>query len=254
VTLDSVDLLDVRITSATATDVLAQIERRMGSSADPLFVAFANANTLNLASTNADYRAALGRADLVLNDGIGVALAARMLNRRFPENLNGTDFLPRLLTLAADRGWRLFLLGGEAGTAKAAADNLRGRIPNLQVVGADHGYLTPKSDREVVSRIRAGDAQVVLVGMGNPAQEYWLAANLGATGAQIGIGVGAFLDFAAGRVARAPGWLRRARLEWVWRMVIEPRRLWRRYLVGNPLFLYRAARYTRRMRYQGGAA
>jgi len=253
VTLDSVDLLGVRITSATAADVLAQIDRRMGAPADPWFVAFANANTLNLASTNADYRSALNRADLVLNDGIGVALAARMLNRRFPENLNGTDFLPRLLELAANRGWRVFLLGGEAGTAKAAADNLRGRIPKLQVVGVDHGYLTPESNRELVGRIRASGAQVVLVGMGNPAQEYWIARNFDATGARLAIGVGAFLDFAAGRVARAPAWMRRARMEWIWRLMIEPRRLWRRYLVGNPLFLFRSARHARRAKYRPAA-
>jgi exopolysaccharide biosynthesis WecB/TagA/CpsF family protein len=253
VTLDSVDLLGVRITSATAADVLAQIDRRMGAPADPWFVAFANANTLNLASTNADYRSALNRADLVLNDGIGVALAARMLNRRFPENLNGTDFLPRLLELAANRGWRVFLLGGEAGTAKAAADNLRGRIPKLQVVGVDHGYLTPESNRELAGRIRASGAQVVLVGMGNPAQEYWIARNLDATGARLAIGVGAFLDFAAGRVARAPAWMRRARMEWIWRLMIEPRRLWRRYLVGNPLFLFRSVRHARRAKYRPAA-
>ncbi len=252
-TLQSVDLLDVSITSATAGDVLAQIERRMEAPADPLFVAFANAHTLNLASTNADYRSVLSRADLVLNDGIGVALAARMLNRRFPENLNGTDFLPQLLTLAAEKGWRVFLLGGQAGTAKAASDSLRRRIPNLQVVGVDHGYLTPASNREVVSRIRASGAQVVLVGMGNPAQEFWIAGNLDATGARLAIGVGAFLDFAAGRVARAPAWMRRVRMEWMWRLAIEPRRLWRRYLVGNPLFLFRSVRHARRAKYRPAA-
>ena len=252
-TLDSVDLLDVRITSATAEDVLTQIDRRMAAPADPWSVAFANAHTLNLASTNPDYRAVLNRADLVLNDGIGVALAARMLNRRFPENLNGTDFLPGLLRLAADRGWRVFLLGGQPGTAQAASDRLRGRIPNLQVVGVGHGYMTRESNSEVVGRIRGSGTQVLLVGMGNPAQELWIARNLDATGARLAIGVGAFLDFAADRVARAPAWMRRARMEWIWRLVIEPRRLWRRYLVGNPLFLFRSIRHARRAKYRPAA-
>ena len=172
---------------------------------DPLFVAFANAQTLNLASTDADYRGVLNRADLVLNDGIGVALAARMLNKRFPENLNGTDFLPRLLTLAADRGWRVFLLGGEGDTAKAASDGLRGLMPNLQVVGTDHGYQTGELNREVVGRIRASGAQIVLVGMGNPAQEYWIARNLDATGARLAIGVGAYRGRGARGHRRRPG-------------------------------------------------
>jgi exopolysaccharide biosynthesis WecB/TagA/CpsF family protein len=253
VSLEQVDILGVGIASAPAAEVLAQIERHVPSGGAQ-FIAFANANTLNLASQSAYYRAVLNRADLILNDGVGVALAARMKNRRFPENLNGTDFTPRLLALAAARGWNVYLLGGNEGTAAEAAAKLIQRIPGLRVVGTHHGYLTSESTSQVVARIRAARADVVVVAMGNPAQEYWLAANLDATGARIGIGVGAFLDFAAGRVARAPGWLRRARLEWAWRLVIEPRRLWRRYLVGNPLFLYRAMRYTRRMRYQGGPA
>jgi len=252
VSLDQVDILGVGITSAPAADVLDDIDRRVPYG-HALFIAFANANTLNLASQSAYYRAVLNRADLILNDGVGVAMAARMKNRRFPENLNGTDFTPRLLDLAAARGWNVYLLGGAEGTASEAAENLCRQTPNLRVAGTHHGYLTSESTNEVVASIRAAKADVVVVAMGNPTQEYWLAANLDATGARIGIGVGAFLDFAAGRVARAPGLLRRARLEWLWRLAIEPRRLWRRYVVGNPLFLFRAARYSRRMRYQGGA-
>ena len=251
-TLDSVDLLGVSVTSGSSADVLAQIERRMDA-ADPLFVAFANANTLNLASTNPAYRNVLNKADLVLNDGIGVALGARMLGKRFPENLNGTDFLPLLLKLAASRGWAVFLLGGTAGTAETAAEKLSQRIAGLHIAGVHHGYLTPESSGDLVASVRASGAKVVLAGMGNPAQEFWLASNLEASGAQLGVGVGAFLDFAAGRVARAPEWMRRRRLEWVWRLMVEPRRLWRRYLVGNPLFLLRAARRARRARYRPAA-
>jgi exopolysaccharide biosynthesis WecB/TagA/CpsF family protein len=252
-TLDSVDLLGVSVTSGASADVLAQIERRMDAAADPLFVAFANANTLNLASTNADYRHVLNKADLVLNDGFGVALGARMLNRRFPENLNGTDFLPHLLKLAAGRGWPVFLLGGTAGTAETAADKLSQHIADLRIAGVHHGYLTAQSNSDLVATIRASGARVLLAGMGNPGQEFWLASNLEASGAQLGVGVGAFLDFAAGRVARAPVWMRRLRLEWFWRLMVEPRRLWRRYLVGNPLFLLRAARHARRARYRPAA-
>jgi len=251
-TLDSTDLLGVTVTSGSSADVLAQIERRMDAG-DPLFVAFANANTLNLASTNANYQRVLNDADLVLNDGFGVALGARMVGRRFPENLNGTDFLPHLLALAASRGWAVFLLGGTAGTADEAAEKLSGRIAGLRIAGTHHGYLTPKSNDDLVAAIRASGAKVVLAGMGNPGQELWLASNLEASGAQLGVGVGAFLDFAAGRVARAPAWMRRRRLEWVWRLMVEPRRLWRRYLVGNPLFLFRAARHARRVRYRPAA-
>lgn len=237
----TVRLLGVPILQATTVEALLLIEQFM-QDAPPALVAFANAHTLNLASSDASYRKVLQQATAVLNDGTGLALAARLHGKRFPENLNGTDFTPALLHLSAERGWRVFLLGAAPGVAEDAAQRLQRSVPGLTIAGWHHGFFGRAEDDQISIAIRAAAADVVLVGMGNPLQEQWLAANLPATGARLGLAVGAFLDFTAQRVPRAPVWMRSLGIEWIWRLAHEPRRLWRRYVVGNPIFLWRAAR------------
>jgi exopolysaccharide biosynthesis WecB/TagA/CpsF family protein len=202
---------------------------------------YVNAHSLNLAFRDGRYHAALRSADLVLNDGVGLDLAAWMRGRRFPENLNGSDFTLRLLELAADKGWRVYLYGGLPGVATAVRERLSHTIEHLHVVGVCDGY-TAKPDGEIVDDIRAARADVVIVALGQPQQELWLDTHLAGTGCHLGVGVGAFLDFVSGRVARAPRWMNRLGIEWLFRLAHEPGRLWRRYVVGNPLFLWRAWR------------
>lgn len=206
---------------------------------EPSLVAYANAHTLNLASSDPSYREVLLRARIVLNDGAGIAVAARIQGHRFPANLNGSDFNPAILGLAAERGWPVYFVGAKPGVAERAAAAMTGRYPALQVVGCRDGYWPPGTDDAVVATIKTSGAALVMAAMGNPLQEMWLDRHLAATGARIGIGVGAFFDFAAGEVPRAPAWMNRWGIEWVFRLAQEPRRLWKRYVVGNPLFLAR---------------
>ncbi|CAN5904481.1 WecB/TagA/CpsF family glycosyltransferase [soil metagenome] len=241
-------VLGVPVVKADPESALRAIESAFESARSggpPALLAYVNAHTLNLAAEDPDYRDLLCRAALVLNDGAGLALAARLQGDRFPANLNGSDFSPALLELAARRGWRVFLLGGRPGVAEEATRRLQARIGGLQIVGARDGYFPPGRDAEVAAEVRAAGADLMMVAMGNPLQERWLEAHLEATGARLGIGVGAFLDFASGRVARAPAWLNRLGIEWVWRLAREPRRMWRRYILGNPLFLWRVCRGPR---------
>ena len=208
-------------------------------------LAYVNAHTLNLAMHIDDLRRSLIRSRLVMNDGVGLNLAARMRGERFPENLNGSDFTFRLLRLAASRNWGIFFLGGEPGVAEVAAGRLTEQIEGLRVVGVSHGF-TKESDELLVQRVRRAGAALLIVALGSPRQEIWLDRNLEATGALVGIGVGAFLDFTAGRVRRAPRWMNVLGIEWCFRLVQEPRRLWRRYIIGNPVFLLRAWQHRRR--------
>lgn len=239
--LPSVEILGVEVTSASSSAAVDEIER-LADGEPPLLVVYVNAHTLNLASTDDSYLELIRSAGVVLNDGIGVALAARLHGHRFPENLNGSDFNPRILELAARRRWRVFLLGASAGVAETAARRLVERWPDLEIVGTRDGFFSRSQDAEVAASIKALSADLVMVAMGNPLQERWLAENLHATGARVGVGVGAFFDFTAGTAKRAPGWMNRAGIEWVWRLVQEPRRLWKRYVVGNPVFLVRVLR------------
>ena len=247
--IPTIEILGVPLVRLTADEALDEIER-LAESSPPVFVAHANAYTLNSAAGDPSYGEVLRRAGLVLNDGKGVMLAARLLGDRFPADLNGNFFTPLLLRRAADRSWPVYLLGARPGVAAAAADVLVGSIPELQVSGVHDGYLSPADLDGVIAGIRDSGAEVLLVALGNPRQERWLDEHLAKTGVRIGVGVGAFFDFQTGTIPRAPEWMNRLGLEWVHRLVLEPRRMWRRYLVGNPLFLARVlrSRFARKSR------
>jgi exopolysaccharide biosynthesis WecB/TagA/CpsF family protein len=237
--LETITVLGVEVNKLTSTRALAEIAG--WAAGQPRMLAYVNAHTLNLAARDDDLRDALGRCELVLNDGFGLSLAAMMRGERFPENMNGSDFTVRLLELASSRGWRVFFYGGEPGVAAAAAERLSARIEGLDIVGVRDGF-GGESEELVAGHVADARADLLIVALGSPRQELWLARNLGLSGAQVGVGVGAFLDFSAGRVRRAPRWMNVLGVEWCFRLVQEPRRLWRRYVVGNPLFLMRAWR------------
>jgi exopolysaccharide biosynthesis WecB/TagA/CpsF family protein len=239
--LPSIEILGIPIACIDAPEALMEIER-LQERPSPALVAYVNAHSINLATQNPSYRDILVGADLNLNDGSGVALAARIHGRRFKENLNGSDFNGDILRLASRLGWSVYLLGAAGGVAERAARRLRSQIEDLNIVGTHPGYWHESAANDVVAAIRASGADLVMVAMGNPRQEEWLAAHLESTGARVGVGVGAFFDFTAGTVPRAPAWMNRFGVEWMWRLAQEPRRLWRRYIVGNPLFLVRVVK------------
>jgi exopolysaccharide biosynthesis WecB/TagA/CpsF family protein len=243
-TIPTLSIMGVRVSMLTGEDALDAI----ASSAQPgtcQMLAYVNAHTLNLAVGGDELCQSLNRSRLVMNDGAGLSLAARMHGKRFPENLNGSDFTVRLLQLAAARDWGVFFFGGEPGVAEVAAARLGAQIDGLQVVGMCHGF-TGETDELLAARVRDSGASLLIVALGSPLQETWLDRNLEASGVLVGIGVGAFLDFTAGRVRRAPRWMNVLGIEWCFRLIQEPGRLWRRYLVGNPGFLVRAWRDRRR--------
>lgn len=243
-TLPVRDVMGIGVVAATTGEVVAHLAQELtdGRRAQ---VAFLNAHASNLAATQPEFAAAL-RGATVLNDGIGVDLASRWQHGApFPDNLNGTDFVPRLLAELSEPR-RLFLLGGAPGVAEEAAAVLQRFAPQHRVVGVHHGYFAPTASADVAAQVAASGAEVLLVAMGNPRQELFVADHGEATGALLLVSVGALLDFLAGRVSRAPGWVQRLRLEWVHRLLLEPSRLWRRYLVGNAVFLTRLVRQPRR--------
>ena len=232
----TIEILRVPLARLTPEAALAEVER-LYEAPEPAFIAHANAHTLNLAHEDPEFRGVLRRADLVLNDGKGVMLAARIHRDRFPADLNGNFFTPLVLDKAARKGWRVFFLGAAPGVAERAAEMLRDKHPGLTVAGTLDGYF--ESDEAAIGAIKESGADVLLVGMGNPLQERWIDRCLDRTGARVAIGVGAFFDFVTGEVPRAPHWMNRYGLEWVHRLLQEPKRMWRRYLVGNPKFVWR---------------
>jgi alpha-1,3-mannosyltransferase len=230
-------ILDVSVTVSTRSEAVMELDRRFEQKKST-FIAFANANCLNIAYRDPRVRSALGEA-VVLNDGIGIDLASKLLfGAQFPDNLNGTDFTPYYLQHSRHR-LRIYLLGGKRNVVERAAKLITETCPWHEVVGYHEGYFPHSEDGLVASTIGASGADVLLVAMGNPEQELWLRTNFDATGCRLGFAVGALFDFMAGEVQRAPVWVRTARLEWVYRLAQEPGRLWRRYVLGNPIFMLR---------------
>jgi len=200
-------------------------------------ILFAHPHALNLAYFDPQLAKQMRRADLVLPDGVGIRIAAQMLGRSLPNNVNGTDMLPILCEGASRRGLPLVLIGGKPGVATTCAERLQQATPNLKIPVTSDGYLDDAESRKLVAQIRSLGKCLVLVGMGTPLQEAWVWNHLSDLPGVCAVTVGGLFDFFAGRVERAPMAWREMGLEWLFRLMKEPRRMARRYLIGNPLFL-----------------
>lgn len=246
-------VFDVPIDLAQPADLLRRItawagEREPGD--PPRRVMYANAHVLNEARSDHGLRAALEAADVVYCDGYGVRLAARALEHEVPHRMTGADWVWELATLCAAQDRSVYLLGSEPGVAAEAAERLRRWAPGLDVVGHHHGFFEPGSphDERVIEELNAHRPDIVLVGMGTPKQELWVEHNAGRLDVDVLWTVGALFDYVSGRVPRAPGWLADNGLEWIFRLAIEPQRMWRRYLLGNPVFVSRVLAQARARR------
>jgi N-acetylglucosaminyldiphosphoundecaprenol N-acetyl-beta-D-mannosaminyltransferase len=197
----------------------------------------ANANAVTIAERDPVFAAALQKADLVFCDGFGVYAAAKALRTPLSERFTWADFTDKLALRCRDEGATMFLLGAKDGVGAEAARRLRALAPGLKV-DFHHGYFD-KSDAgsaEVIDLVNGSGADVLLVGFGMPAQEHWIARHRESIRAAVVFSVGAAIDYAAGKVARGPRFLTQYGFEWLARLAIEPRRLWRRYLIGLPDF------------------
>ena len=234
--IPTVTVLGVPLAVLHADAAVAQA-RALLRNREPALVAFVDARTLNIAGHDEEYRRILRDADLVLGDGLGPAIAARLGGGRLPASFDGTTFTPRLLA-AVGPDVPVFLLGGRPGVADRAADTLAGRIPGLSIAGtAPHPGSTDAADP--VAAIRRSGARILVLGMESPCQERWLVDHLAGAGATIGVAAGALLDVAAGTKPRPPLWARRARLEPAYRLGVELGRQSRHYLLDDPTLLGR---------------
>lgn len=217
-----------------AQDLLARM--RIGT---PSILLFANTNFVVKCH---DLIPQLNAANVcVVNDGIGIHIAAAMISReRFPENLNGTDFTPYLLR-QAHRPLRLFLLGGKPQVAQRAAEYARQQL-GQEVVGVCDGY-AGMSEMRLIERIARSKPDILLVALGNPVQEQWILQHHQDLKVPLVMGVGALFDFWAGAKPRAPRVMQSLRLEWFYRLCLEPRRLFRRYTIDILHFLLHCYRY-----------
>jgi N-acetylglucosaminyldiphosphoundecaprenol N-acetyl-beta-D-mannosaminyltransferase len=212
-----------RVTIAEAVDRIARFAEIGGCRQ----VVTINPEFTMAARRDRHFRRVLREADLAVADGIGIVWAARLLGDRLPERVGGIDLVERLAERAAHDGKRLFLLGAGPGVAEAAAAALRSRYPTLIVTGALAGSPRPGEEAGISAAIRAARPDILLVAFGAPTQDLWIARNQAALGVPVAMGVGGAFDFLAGRIPRAPVWMRRLGIEWFYRLLRQPWR-WRR--------------------------
>lgn len=236
-TRPTMDVLGITVLSVgwqQATDILTLCisEKRFTP------IGFLNAHNANVACADPQFAEALSHF-LILPDGVGVDIAAKWVyGSPFPANLNGTDFVPALIA-SIKSPLKVGLLGATRENAGGAAEQLAVLAPQHRYEVIHDGFFKPEQEAQILAHLKELKPDILLVAMGVPRQEIWIDRNLTGEHCTMPIAVGALLDFLSGHVPRAPMWLRKLRLEWLYRLWVEPGRLWRRYVVGNPLFIGR---------------
>lgn len=204
-------------------------------------IMYVNIHAMNIACENRTHRKALNDADLVYCDGEGVRLGARILGEILPQRMTGADWIWELCAMCEKKGYSLYLLGGERGVGERAALKLQGRYPDMEIAGTHHGFFQKEGEEndKVISLVNEKSPDILLVGFGSPLQEIWIHENFEKFDAFVVWAVGAVVDFVSEKVPRGPRWMLDNGLEWLFRLMVEPRRMWKRYIIGNLVFFKR---------------
>lgn len=206
---------------------------------------FLNAHYFNLAQQDKVYLDVLNSSELLLNDGIGVKLGAMLKGVSFKSNMAGTDFIPFILNwFCSKKGKKVFFLGGKPGVVDKVVD----KNSDLNIGGYHHGYFCEEENNKIIGLINSSNSDFLVIGMGSPKQEKWIHDNKGKIqNVKVCICGGAILDFMSGSVPRAPKLIRKIGLEWLFRLSIEPKRLFARYVIGNFIFLQHVLKHRYRI-------
>lgn len=205
----------------------------------PSLAFFINVHSINLSFQQPEFYQTLKQADCLFADGAGMRLASNHIGDPLLDNVNGTDMLPNLCREAAKEKKSIYFLGSSPGVAKKAAKRLKKNYPGLTIAGYQHGYFKQQHNEAIVAKINKSKADILLVALGSPVQETWLLNHADKLHCKTALAVGGLFDFYSGNIPRAPMWMRKLSLEWVYRLIQEPQKKFNRYVIGNPLFLIR---------------
>ncbi len=237
--------IDVRVDNLSLDNALERVEELvLESKQDEVTrqVFFTNVHSIHLARRDTELRNYLSQADLVLPDGSGLAIAGQILNMPVQKNLNGTDFTPKVCRMAEVGGWSFYLLGAQEHVVKSCYNNMQNRFPNLDIAGYHNGYFSEKEEQQIISEINEKKPDILLVALGSPLQEKWVAQNAHRLDANVCFAVGGLFDFMSNTVDRAPRWMRDIGMEWLYRFYQNPAKKWDRIFIEIPEFLLLIAR------------
>ena len=242
--LEQVDVMGIKVANVTYRLLHSFILNRVRAK-DKTSILNVNVNAMNIAAKDRDFREILLSSPLVFADGIGIVLASRLLGTRLAARITYADWMWEFARFSAKHGISWYLLGSDPGTAERASRALVGACHGLQIAGCHHGYFEKSGapNDAVIADINRSRPDVLLICFGMPEQEKWLFKNRPQIDATVFLTGGACLEYISGRVRRCPRWMGDFGLEWLYRLIQEPKRLWRRYVLGNPLFFLRLLKY-----------
>jgi N-acetylglucosaminyldiphosphoundecaprenol N-acetyl-beta-D-mannosaminyltransferase len=247
--LESVNVLGCPITRLSLNGFVTRAEEYIASG-KPHYVAMVNAAKLIKMRSDDELRESVLAADLIGADGVPVVWASRLFGSPLPGRVNGTDLMYELLKKGDEKRYRIFFFGARQLVLDRVLEVVRKDYPGVQIAGSHHGYFATHEEPDVVKEIRTARPDILFIAFGTPKKELWVKRYLHAMGVPVIHGVGGSFDVLAGIIPRAPLWMQRNGLEWLFRLSQEPRRMWRRYLATNSLFIILITREW--LRYQFG--
>ena len=239
---DKIDILGVKVDSVTMRQAVEQVERYI-EQRSPVLIATANAEMIMRATHDKELRNILNGAALVVPDGAGTVWAARHLGCAMPERVAGYDLAQELMKLAPEKDQRIYFFGSAPGVAEKAKKKAEELYPGIRIAGVRNGFFQAEDEPEIIQGIKEAKPDILLAALGVPKQEKWLAAHKDELGVPVSIGVGGTLDVMAGVMKRAPRWMQEAKLEWLFRGMLQPKRAGR--LAVLPKFVWKVLRKSR---------
>ena len=237
-----VNICGVKIDNYSFNDTVERIVDRAIEGVLPSYVVTPNAQHVLSLQRDTDFRDIYDKAFLAVPDGVSLLWSAKFLKTPLNGRVNGTDLFEELSAVAEKKGLKIFLLGGRPGAAEAAKRTLQARHPNLKIVGTycpPYGFESQPGELALInSKIKAAAPDILFVGLGAPKQEKWIYNNYQELGVPVSLGIGVSFELVADMVQRAPLWMQKWGLEWLFRLIVEPKRLWKRYVMGNPQFMW----------------
>ena len=231
-----VEVLGCPVTKLSLDDFVSLAEQFI-ESRKPHYIAVVNAAKVVNMRSDRELKESVLMADAIGADGVPLVWASRFLGNPLPGRVNGTDLMDKLLAKANEKAYRIYFFGATQEVLDRVLETVRSKYPGVKIAGFHNGYFSAAQESAIVQKIRAADADILFIAFGTPKKELWVKQYLSAMGVPVVHGVGGSFDVLAGLIPRAPLWMQRNGLEWFFRLLQEPRRMWRRYLVTNVMFV-----------------
>ena len=217
------EILGIGIDRIDSNEALRQIGQFIASGT-PHQIVTANAEIIYQANKNEKMKNVINAAQMVTADGSGVVWASRQLGQPLAQRVTGIDLVNSICEQAAKDKWKIYILGSAPGVADTAANNIRDRFPGCNIVGTHHGYFNEQEEAQIIAELEQLQPDVLFVALGAPKQEYWIADHIQQLNIPVAMGIGGSMDVLSGNVKRAPKWMQKMSLEWLYRLLIQPTR------------------------------